>query len=317
MRTRRYNTPMIVGVDLGVTHYRVGVAEACNPTIHLLTIENTAGLSLDQFCESLARIVQPLQGKIEGVGVAVPGFCDRLQKRALTTYNTVPFLESCDLAEAVSKRLKVPAWVDNDARAHVMGEYEYGGWGKPRSLVVMTLGTGVGLAWRIDGQVYPPPDHGAQGGHMAVLYPGGNPCYCGIDGCLESFAGGTAIAAAANESLARFYSSKLRAPAKSEQICSLGSTDELARRCITRAIESIRGALHTIHHLYFPDVLVLGGSVSRGLWPHLGPLRKWFANLDRFDNRTNRLVLSRLGSKAGVLGAAAMGREKLSHQRIG
>jgi len=305
---------MIVGVDLGVTHYRVGVVEACDGKVHILKVANTAGLSLAAFCESLACIVRPLREQVEGVGVAVPGFCDRGQQCIVTTCGTVPFLESCELAKAVGKRLNAPAWVDNDARAHAEGEYEYGGWGKPRSLVVMTLGTGVGLAWRINGQVYPPPDHGAQGGHMAVLFPGGNPCYCGIDGCLESFASGTAIAAAANERLARFYPSKLRAPAESEQICALGNTDDLAQRCVARAVESLRAALHTIHHLYFPDIVVLGGSVARGLWPHLGPLRKWFAREERFDGRTNRLVLSRLGDKSGVLGAAAFVRQKLQRE---
>jgi predicted NBD/HSP70 family sugar kinase len=80
----------------------------------------------------------------------------------------------------------------------------------------------------------------------------------------------------------------------------------LAAKCLRRAIDALQGALHTIHHLYFPDVLVLGGSVSRGMWPHLQPLRKWFAAEDRFDGLRNRLVLSRLGDKAGVLGAAAL-----------
>jgi len=181
-----------------------------------------------------------------------------------------------------------------------------------RSLVVITLGTGVGLAWHIDGRLYPPPDHGAQGGHMAVLFLGGSPCYCGVAGCLESLASGTAMAAAANERLARFFPSKLQPPTDAEQICRLGDSDVLARGCITRALESLRAALHTIHHLYFPDVVVLGGGAAVGLWPYLGPVRRWFARLERYDGRRNRLVLSRLGDRAGVLGAAGLVRPKLS-----
>jgi glucokinase len=306
------NSRLLAGIDLGVTHYRIGVVEASSGKIRVLTILKTAGFTLPRFCDALAHTVHPYRKNLAGIGMAVPGSCDHDQRRVLTTCGTVPFLESCDLSAAVEKQLEIPTWVDNDARAHAAGEYEYGGWGKPGSLVVMTLGTGVGLAWHIEGRLYPPPDHGAMGGHMSVQFSGGNPCYCGVSGCLESYAGGTAIAAAANESVARFYPSKLSIPADSEQICGFGSSDRLAEECLARAIAALRGALHTLHHLYFPDVLVMGGSVSKGIWPHLGPLRKWFEREERFDGQRNRLVLSRLGGKAGVLGAAALARRRLA-----
>jgi len=297
---------LLVGIDLGVTHYRIGVVDAATGKTHVLTKLKTAGFTLERFCTALAKVAQPYRKSLVGIGVAVPGFCDRDQRRVVTTAGTVPFLESCDLSDAIEKKLAVPAWVDNDARAHAVGEFEYGGWGKPRSLVVMTLGTGVGLAWHVEGRLYPPPDHGAMGGHMSAMPTGGSPCYCGVSGCLESLASGTSIAAAANECLARFYPSKLHVPADSEQICRLGKSDRLSQKCLERAIAALESALHTIHHLYFPDVLVLGGSVSLGLWPHLKSLRQWFAKEERFDGVRNRLVLSGLGDKAGVLGAAAL-----------
>ena len=80
----------------------------------------------------------------------------------------------------------------------------------------------------------------------------------------------------------------------------------MAQGCIDRAIEALRGGLHTIHHLYFPDVVVLGGGLARGLWPYMGDLRRWFVQTRRYDGRKNRLVLSRLGDKAAILGAAAL-----------
>jgi glucokinase len=304
--------PLLVGIDIGVTYCRMGIVAASNGKIHGLTKQKTAGISLAQFCDALAELARPYRKDLVGIGVAVPGFCDHGQRRVVTTSGTVPFLESCDLSDAVVERLGVPTWVDNDARAHAVGEFEYGGWGKPRSLVVMTLGTGVGLAWHIDGRLYPPPDHGAQGGHIAVSWPDRNPCYCGMAGCLESLAGGTAIAAAAQERLAHLNPSRLKPPVNAEQVCHFGRRDAVAKSCIDRAMESLRCALHTLHHLYFPDVLVLGGGVSVGLWPYLTSLRRWFERLDRYDGRHNKLVLSRLGDKAGVLGAAALVRSRLS-----
>ena len=180
----------LAGIDLGVTHYRIGIVEAATGKIHQLTKLKTAGFTLQQFCDALAKVARPYRKDLVGIGVAIPGFPDRAQRRVLTTCGTVPFLESCDVAEAVEERLNVQTWVDNDARAHAVGEFQYGGWGKPRSLVVMTLGTGVGLAWHVEGRLYPPPDHGAQGGHMSAFPTTGNPCFCGVSGCLESLPAG-------------------------------------------------------------------------------------------------------------------------------
>lgn len=296
----------VVGVDMGGTYCRMGLVESRSARVVRLSRQETHGLNVTRFCEGLERGIGPYRKKIAAVGIAVPGFCDERQRRVITTCGVVPFLEQCDLAAAVQKRLGVSVRIDNDARAHAAGEYRYGGWGRPRSLVVLTLGTGAGLAWQIDGKLYPPPNYGAMGGHMAVSYQSGNPCYCNTCGCLESLASGTALAAAANERLARYLPSQLKNPASSEQVCKAAASDRVARDCIGRAVESLRPALHNLFHLYFPDFIVLGGGLSQGLWPYLDNLRKWFERLERYDGGKNRLVLSRLGEKAGTLGAAAL-----------
>jgi glucokinase len=303
---KKHSQPWVVGIDLGGTYLRVAIVEPRSGRIIRSSKQKSTLLNLSRFCDALARAIGSHRSKIAAFGIAVPGFCDEARRRVVTTCKVVPFLENCDLAAGIEKRFGVKAVVDNDARVHTVGEFRYGGWGKPRSLVVLTLGTGVGLAWRIDGILYPPPNHGAMGGHMAVAYQSGNPCYCGVNGCLESLASGTALSAAANERLARFLPSRLDYLASSEDVCRAGTSDGLARSCIARALDSLRSALHNLHHLYFPDVVVLGGGLSQGLAPYLGGIRSWFRRLERYDGRRNRLVLSRLGDKAGLLGAAAL-----------
>jgi glucokinase len=298
--------PYVAGVDLGGTYLRVAVIEPRSGRIIRVSKQKSASLNVHRFCDALVRSIRPHRARVSAFGIGVPGFCDKQQQRVVTTWSVLPFLENCELAAAVEQRFGVKVVVDNDARAHAVGEYRYGGWGKPRSLVVLTLGTGVGLAWYIDGVLYPPSNHGAMGGHMALAYQSGDPCYCGANGCLESFASGNALAAAANERLARFLPSRLELPVGAEDVCRAGGNDDLAHACILRAIESLRCALHNLHHLYFPDIVVLGGGLAQGLVPYLGNLRNWFRRLPRFDGRRNRLVVSRLGDKAGLLGAAAL-----------
>jgi glucokinase len=296
----------VVGVDIGGTYVRVGIVHPSSGRIFNMSKFRTSGLTLTKFCAMLEDAIRPFRDKVSKIGIAIPGFCDSTLRQAITTAGVVPFLEGCDLAKAVEKRLSVRTILDNDARAHLRGEFHYGRWGRPQSLVVMTLGTGVGLAWQIEGRLYPPPDHGAMAGHMIVEGLSGRLCFCGAAGCLESLASGTALAATANERLGRFVPSKLRSPVSSEDVCAHGRNDHVARECIARAAEALRCALHNVYHFYFPDIVVLGGGLAPSLWPYLGGVRRWFNQVERYDGRRSRLAISRLGDKAGILGAAAL-----------
>lgn len=303
---RQTTKKLVIGVDLGGTHTRTGVVETATGRVLGLSKSKTADLTLESLCAALERTASQYPGKIAGIGVVVPGCCSADLRRSISTDGIVPFLDGCNLADIIEKRVGISARVDNDVRAHTIGELRYGGWGEPRSLLVITLGTGVGLGWHVDGHLYPPPDHGAQGGHIAVSWTGGNPCYCGAQGCLDGMASGTAMEAAAAERLRRLVPSRLKCPATAEQLCGAAKSDAMARGCIDRAIEALRAGLHTYHHLLFPDLVVLGGGLARGLWPYLGELRKWFVTTRRYDGRKNRLALSRLGDKAAVYGAAEL-----------
>jgi glucokinase len=303
---KRTKKKLVIGVDIGGTHIRTGVVETSTRRVLGLTKSKTAELTLDVLCAGLERVSSEYPGKIGGIGVVVPGCCSADLRRSISTDGIVPFLDGCNLADIIEKRVGIPARVDNDVRAHTIGELRYGGWGEPRSLLVITLGTGVGLGWHVDGHLYPPPDHGAQGGHIAVSWTGGNPCYCGAQGCLDGLASGTAMEAAAAERLRRLLPSSLKGRVTAEQLCAAAPTDAMARGCIDRAIEALRAGLHTYHHILFPDLVVFGGGLARGLRPYLGELRKWFVATRRYDGRKNRLVLSRLGDKAAIYGAAAL-----------
>jgi glucokinase len=299
---------MVVGVDLGGTHTRVGIVDRRDQKLHHFAKHPTAKLTLDGLCDLIATTIAPFEGNVSGVGMGVTGICDRQMKIVHTTGGFVPFLEGCNVVEAIEARLGIPAWVDNDARAHAVGEYKHGGWEKLRSMVVMTLGTGVGLAWILDGKLYPPPDYGAEGGHMAGSLSDGPLCSCGIAGCLESWASGTGIAAEARRRLTNVNVSTSLNEIRVENLCESMDHDPIARECIEFAIQELGRALHTIRHLYFPDLIVLGGGAAVGLWPHLSDLRQTLFSARRFDGGQTRLELSKLGDKAGVLGAVNLGK---------
>src|ERR1035441_1197905 len=128
MKQTRKN--LVIGVDVGGTHIRTGVVQTASGSVLGLTKSKTSDLTLDKLCADLGRTASKYAGEIEGIGVVVPGCCDASLRHSISTDGIVPFLDSCNLADAVERRVGIPTKVDNDVRAHTIGEFLYGGWGK-------------------------------------------------------------------------------------------------------------------------------------------------------------------------------------------
>jgi predicted NBD/HSP70 family sugar kinase len=108
--------------------------------------------------------------------------------------------------------------------------------------------------------------------------------------------------AAAAERLRRLVPSGLKGRVTAEQLCAAAPTDAMARGRLDRAIEALRAGLHTYHHILFPDLVVFGGGLARGLWPYLGEVRKWFVKTRRYDGRKNRKIEERIWTRPLILG---------------
>jgi glucokinase len=259
--------------------------------------------------------------EIRAIGIACGGPLDPVHG-VIQSPPGLPGWDDVPLAEIVSSALDRPAVVDNDATAGALAEWWYGagraggpGRGPVRDLVFVTISTGVGGGLVLDGRVY----RGAAGnagelGHLTVDYRGRR-CGCGRRGCLEAYASGTSIAARAREALAAGDEpSTLRSlewVTARDVAEAAAAGDPVAARIWDETMEILGSAIANILDVFNPELVVLGGGVTRAGRQLLDPVREIGRSLAMAPAaRSGEVVLAGLGEDLGVVSAAAVAFER-------
>jgi glucokinase len=321
---RKQNTRYIVGVDVGGTNVVVGAmpldgsreyAVRSRPTHAHLGQEGVA----DRIAEMINEVIQ-LTGQetraaredFIGVGIGSPGPLDRERGVVIVTPNLG--WRDFPLRDAVSRRVGLPATLDNDANCATVGEWWCGAARGARHVVGMTIGTGIGGGLILNGSLY----HGASDaagevGHTTIDGTGRR-CKCGNYGCLEAYASGPAIAERAAEALAGDEESLLRTLVDGDLSRITARTvyeaatrgDSLAREVVRETARFLGTGVANLVNIFNPDVVVLAGGVTDAGDALFEPLR---AEVRRRAFRPAveacRIVPGALAGSAGVVGAVA------------
>jgi glucokinase len=209
-----------------------------------------------------------------------------------------------------------PAVLENDATAAAAGEHRYGAGTGVRNMVYLTISTGVGGGVVIDGRLYRGAGNGAELGHVTVDWRG-RPCRgCGRLGCLEAYVSGTSIAERAREALLQSPNgasalASLPEPTAEDVAAAARDGDELARGIWAETVDALACGLTSIVNVFEPELVVLGGGVTRAGEQLLAPVREWVrANAMEPAGRSADIVESALGERVGVVGAAAIVYER-------
>jgi glucokinase len=203
-----------------------------------------------------------------------------------------------------------PAVLENDATAAAAAEHRYGAGTGARNMVYLTISTGVGGGVVVDGRLYRGAGNGAELGHVTVDWHG-RPCRgCGRLGCLEAYVSGTSIAERAREAVERNGNSSLASlegPTAEDVAAAARAGDELARELWDETVDALACGLTSIVNVFEPELVVLGGGVTRAGEQLLGPVREWVrANAMEPAGRSAGIVAAALGEQVGVVGAAAI-----------
>ncbi len=316
----------IAGVDIGGTTLSVGMVPAAGGRPRALrtgdTPEGRGGEEVvARVCgmiraavDELARAEGP-DAAVAGVGVAAPGSLDRARGIVLESHNLGWF--GLPLRDRVEAATDLPAVVENDANCAAYGEWWQGAGRGFRSVLGITLGTGVGGGVVMDGR----PFAGATGtageiGHMTVEF-GGRRCTCGGRGCLEAYASGPGIARTAVEGLAGGTRSTLpnlvagdlgRITAATVHEAAVGG-DAYATGVLARAARMLAAGITSAVNLLAPDAVVVMGGVAAAGDLFFGPLAAELGR-PRFRSALDActVVPGALPGTAGVVGAAGVFR---------
>lgn len=260
-----------------------------------------------------------LAGNIRAVSIAVPGTVNVAEGVVVKVPN-VPSLDGFRLGAALESELKWPVILENDANAAAVGEMWQGAGQGHRSLIAVTLGTGVGGGIILDGKLWRGVDGSAgEIGHIGVDPFGGVACTCGSSGCLEVYASATAIVRMTREAILRYPNSLLQniEDLTSEKIYQAGKKgDELAIEVFRQMGVYLGIGLASLINLLNPEIIVIGGGLSNG----------W----DLFEKQMNKQIIerafpvpaqsvtispARCGDNAGLLGAGWLAFSRLNEER--
>jgi glucokinase len=311
------NGQFVCAVDLGGTHLRVATID---PRGHIRFRLKQRTPVTDDPQKIVSAIVIAArkcdeQSEAEGhfigtISVVVPGTVNIAGGR-ITRIPNVPCLDSFELTAALAEEVGRPVILENDANAAAVGEMWMGAARGHRTIVCLTLGTGVGGGIILDGKLW----HGANDsageiGHTAIEPFSGPACSCGSRGCLEVYASATAIVRMAREGLERHPSSVLNASEDltAESVFAAGKNgDALALGVFQRMGDYLGVGLANIINILNPEMIVIGGGVANG----------WELFQNDMHQRINeyafhlpaanvKIVPAECGDDAGLLGAAKL-----------
>jgi len=307
---------LTIGVDIGGTKVLGGVVDE-NGTVLEQARRETPAEDTKETLERIVDVIEELAGKhaIEAVGIGAAGWIDADRSRVLYAPNLAWRDEP--LRDEIQARVSVPVVVENDANVAAWAEFRYGAArDADDSMVMFTIGTGIGGGIVLGGQLVRGA-HGIAGelGHVLAV-PDGHPCGCGARGCIEQYASGNALSRFARE-LA------MEDPARGAELLAEADGDpaKLTGPMVTDAAKKGDGialeafgkagywlgqALADMVQIFDPQVLVVGGGVIEAGDLLLKPAKA--AYFERLAARGKLpvadIIAAELGNVAGVVGAA-------------
>jgi glucokinase len=322
--------PFFVGIDLGGTNIKVGVVDDLGQPLSWLSLPTEVENGPEQGARRIGAAVQQAiddarlkPQAIARVGLGSPGGMD-IPRGMLTTVINLTGWDDFPLRDRVAHYCRLPVTFENDANAAAYGEYWVGSGREFESMVLLTLGTGIGCGIIIgDLVVQGAHSHGGEAGHI-IIDPreDARMCGCGWRGHLEAYASATAITKRIAEAL--------ETGAVSSLSDRLAGGDELTPKMLAEEAElgdpfSLKMVFETarylgigtvsVMHVVDPAVVLFGGAMTfGGRETALG--RRFLAEIDAVVRRLARPVLAKetmidfatLGGDAGFIGAAGVAR---------
>ena len=302
------------GVDIGGTTVKMGIFEAEGKNIDKWEItthtENEGARILPDIAESVKAKMEEhgiAKDDVIGIGVGVPA---PVTAEGVVNGTANLGWKYKEVTKEMVELTGLPVVVGNDANVAALGEMWQGGGKGQKNMVMITLGTGVGSGFIVNGKLIV-GEHGAggEGGHVTVDYDETDCCGCGKKGCLEQYASATGIVRLAKKKLvATDKATVLNAETVTAKDVwdAVKAGDEVAIEVAEQFGQYLGRGLAIMATISDPAIFVIGGGVSKAGEVLLSYVEKNFKELAFFANKTVEFALASLGNDAGIIGAAKL-----------
>lgn len=310
-----------IGVDISQKRVHIGLinfkGDLIDEQMDISFEEAHPHERFERLCEIIedfmSHTVVP-KDKILSIGINILG---RVNPQTGHSYSFFYFDER-PLTEMFEEKLGIDVSIDNDSRAMAYGEYIKGRVQAEKNIIYVNVGWGLGLGIIVNGQLY----YGKSGfsgefGHITA-FENEILCHCGKKGCLETEASGSALYRKFLEKLHNGQSSLLTQQKENEDEITLNDIIDVALQEDILAIELIEEVGNTLGkhvagliNLFNPELVIIGGTLANAgdylILPLRSAIKKYSLNL---VNKDSSIKVSKLGDKAGLLGASLLARSK-------
>ena len=310
-----------IGIDIGGTNLKAGLVDE-NYRLVATKKMPLEFESMEQMGEVLAKMALALveengiaREEVASVGMGFPGPVDNKAGVVIKTVN-IP-IRFMPVREIFHRYWDVPVYLGNDADCAALGEYYHFEDKDIESLILVTLGTGIGTGIILNGKIHSGINGCAgEGGHIVIVHDGED-CTCGRRGCWERYGSANALVRQTRRAMEEHPESAMwKVCPALDDVC--GQTafqaarldDAAAKAVVEQYLSYLADGLANFINVFQPEVIALGGGVSHEKEESLLiPLQERVADMcfGREADRHTRLVTAKLGNDAGIIGAALLG----------
>jgi glucokinase len=318
-----------IGIDIGGTRIKTGLLRD-SKIIASSVLDVSDSVSLENELPHIESQIQNMlllhrnsdmdgtEEKINGAGIALPCIVDNAGKRILSEYVKYKDAALTDIEGWVRRVWNTGLTIENDARAALIGESQFGACRGTDNVVLITIGTGIGTAVMLDGKLLRGRSYlaGNLGGHMCIDYRG-NSCNCGDTGCAETVGSSWALPGRAGSL------SGIDALVTDNGIIDFEylfraakENNQPAKELINDCIKAWSAVVKNMIYAYDPEIIVLSGGVSASSGMIIPLLQKEIDSLSWLNNEPPVIVAAQHPDLAGVMGAAWLSRENGTNRDI-
>lgn len=301
------NERFCISFDVGGTFIKYAIIDN-NGKIHLKDKIKTPN---ENGRETIPKVIidttKDLKNKfnIEGLGISTAGQVDVKNRKIIYATDNIPGYSGTDFVESVENKLNIPVFVDNDVNCAAAGEMWLGSGKGIKNFLCMTIGTGVGGAIVINGEIYRGENFSAgEIGHF-ILERDGAKCTCGKNGCYEAYA--------STASLIRMYKEELchnnlnyEVDYSGEYIVDLYyKGDSIAVKVYEKFLDYIAYGIANISEILDPGTIIIGGGISAQGQRFFDKINENFKKyIIGMHSQNTKIIKAHLTNDAGVVGAA-------------